>query len=200
MKKGLFLLPLVGGLLLSGCTFTLFGKEISLFEKKNSNNNNNNNNNNSSTDPTKPTVVDTTPSGSLLATVTMSKNTDLQSSSDDSAVFSKSGYSVTVGKGTNTNQTVQQAVDASGTYEFRVYAYFDLTFAGSSFKQLLIKYSNYKSNDGKTYYFDYDNMTGATCVHDDTKYEALVTFESAQSSYTFNLYHQTRIASVSFYG
>ena len=197
MKKGLFLLPLVGGLLLSGCTFTLFGKEISLFEKKNSNNNNNNNN--SSTDPTTPTVVDTTPSGSLLATVTMSKNTDLQSSGEESAVFSKSGYSVTVGKGTNTNQTVQQAVDATGNYEFRVYAKFDLTFAGSSFKQLLIKYSNYKSDKGQTYYFDFDNMTGATCVHDDTKYEALVTFESAQTSYTFNCYHQTRIATVAFY-
>lgn len=38
MKKRLFLLPLVGGLLLSGCTFTLFGKEISLFEKKNKSN------------------------------------------------------------------------------------------------------------------------------------------------------------------
>ena len=34
MKKGLFLLPLVGGLLLTGCTFTIFGKEITLFEKK----------------------------------------------------------------------------------------------------------------------------------------------------------------------
>ena len=38
MKKRLFLLPLVGGLFLSGCTFTLFGKEISLFEKKDKNN------------------------------------------------------------------------------------------------------------------------------------------------------------------
>lgn len=36
MKKGLFLLPLVGGLLLSACTFNLFGKEIKLFEKDDS--------------------------------------------------------------------------------------------------------------------------------------------------------------------
>ena len=34
MKKGLFLLPLAGALVLSGCTFTLFGKTITLFEKK----------------------------------------------------------------------------------------------------------------------------------------------------------------------
>lgn len=33
MKKGLFLLPLAGALLLSGCTFNLFGKTITLFEK-----------------------------------------------------------------------------------------------------------------------------------------------------------------------
>ena len=33
MKKRLILLPLVGGLLLSGCTFTIFGKKITLFEK-----------------------------------------------------------------------------------------------------------------------------------------------------------------------
>ena len=30
MKKGLFLLPLVGGLLLSGCTMNLFGKQINI--------------------------------------------------------------------------------------------------------------------------------------------------------------------------
>lgn len=34
MKKGLFLLPLAGALVLSGCTFELFGKEITLFEKE----------------------------------------------------------------------------------------------------------------------------------------------------------------------
>ena len=36
MKKSLFLLPLVGGFMLSACTFNLFGKEIKLFEKESS--------------------------------------------------------------------------------------------------------------------------------------------------------------------
>ena len=35
MKKGLILLPMLGGLLLSGCQFTIFGKTIKLFEKDN---------------------------------------------------------------------------------------------------------------------------------------------------------------------
>lgn len=35
MNKRLVLLPLLGGFLLSGCTFTLFGKTIKLFEKDN---------------------------------------------------------------------------------------------------------------------------------------------------------------------
>ena len=33
MKKSLFLLPLLGGFLLSGCQFTIFGKTVKLFEK-----------------------------------------------------------------------------------------------------------------------------------------------------------------------
>ena len=35
MKKRLILLPMLGGLLLSGCQFTIFGKTIKLFEKDN---------------------------------------------------------------------------------------------------------------------------------------------------------------------
>ena len=35
MKKGLILLPMLSGLLLSGCQFTIFGKTIKLFEKDN---------------------------------------------------------------------------------------------------------------------------------------------------------------------
>ena len=197
MKKGLFLLPLVGGLLLSGCTFTLFGKEISLFEKKNSNNNDNSN---TSTDPTKPTVVDTTPSGSLLGTVTMTANTDKVSSSETEAVFTKGNCTVKVSQGSNTSNKVSDAVSGTGTYEFRVYAKFALEFsATTAFKQVLVKYSSYKQASGTTYYFDFDSLTGATCVHDDTKYEALVTLDAAATSYSFEPYHQVRIATVAFY-
>ena len=32
-KKKLLLLPIIGGFLLSGCKFTVFGKTIRLFEK-----------------------------------------------------------------------------------------------------------------------------------------------------------------------
>jgi len=56
MKKRLLLLPLVGGLLLSGCTFTLFGHEFSLFEGNNQNSQ-------------KKDDKDTTPSGDTTPTV-----------------------------------------------------------------------------------------------------------------------------------
>ena len=198
MKKGLFLLPLVGGLLLSGCTFTLFGKEISLFEKKNSNNNNNSNTSTDPTTPTTPTVVDTTPKGTLLSTVTLTNQTDKVSGSDSEYVFTKGSCTVTIGQGSS-SQTVTQAATSSKTYEFRIYQNFELTFsATSAFKEILVKFSTY-TGDSKTYYFDFDSITGATNAHDDKKGEALLTLASASTSLSVTPYHQTRVSTVSFY-
>ena len=202
MKKGLFLLPVVGGLLLSGCTFTLFGKEITLGKDKSSessnNNNNNNSNNNNNNNNNNSSSGDTTPTGTLINTVTLTNQTDKVSGSDTEYVFTNGKCSVTIGQGSSA-QTVTQAATASKTYEFRVYQNFEVTFsATSSFKEILVKYSTY-TGDSKTYYFDFDSISGATNVHNDTKGEALLTLSSAATSLSLTPYHQTRIASVSFY-
>lgn len=137
--------------------------------------------------------------GTLLATVTLTANTDLVDAETDPAVFAKNDYKVTISQGECT-QTVAQAVGATGSYEFRVYAKMDVTFSGpSAFSKLLIKYSSYVQNGSKTFYFDYEDLEGATNVYDNTKCEAVVTLNSASTSFSVNCSHQTRIASVSFY-
>ena len=137
--------------------------------------------------------------GTLLATVTLTANTDLVDAEADPAVFTKNDYKVTISQGECT-QTVAQAVGATGSYEFRVYAKMDVTFSGpSAFSKLLIKYSSYVQNGSKTFYFDYEDLEGATNVYDNTKCEAVVTLNSASTSFSVNCSHQTRIASVSFY-
>lgn len=137
--------------------------------------------------------------GTLLATVTLTANTDLVDAEADPAVFAKNDYKVTISQGECT-QTVAQAVGATGSYEFRVYAKMDVTFSGpSAFSKLLIKYSSYVQNGSKTFYFDYEDLEGATNVYDNTKCEAVVTLNSASTSFLVNCSHQTRIASVSFY-
>lgn len=137
--------------------------------------------------------------GTLLATVTLTANADLVDAEADPAVFAKNDYKVTISQGECT-QTVAQAVGATGSYEFRVYAKMDVTFSGpSAFSKLLIKYSSFVQNGSKTFYFDYEDLEGATNVYDNTKCEAVVTLNSASTSFSVNCYHQTRIASVAFY-
>lgn len=220
MKKGLFLLPLLAGFVLAGCEFTIGGKTISLGGNKENNTQQNGNGNgtgtgtgtggntntggndstggNTSGDNTDgggtTTGGGSTVSGTLLATVTMTKCQDMTSE----GVFSKNGCTVEVSQG-ECAQTVADAVKATGNYEFRIYAKMDVTFESSTaFSKLLIKYSNYTSN-GKTYYFDYEELSGATNSFDNSKYEAVVTLDSASTSFTVNCWHQTRIASVAFY-
>lgn len=148
-----------------------------------------------------PTSMTPVPVGDLIATVTLTGCADLDKSgvTDEQGVFSKGGATVTVTKG-QCAQSVNDAVKATKTYEFRVYAKMDLTFScGLDFSKLVIKYSTYKTDSGTTYYFDYDSIEGATNVHDDTKGEATVTLNSKSKTLSVNCYHQTRIASVAFY-
>lgn len=203
MKKSLFLLPLLGGFVLSGCTITIGNKTFKLFEKdkqeetkkeEESGSEKGSGNNAQGQGQSGGSSV----SGTLLATVTLSKNTDLVDAKADPAVFAKNDYKVTISQG-ECAQTVADAISKTGNYEFRVYAKMDVEFSGpSAFSKLLIKYSNYVYN-GSTYYFDYEDLEGATNEYDNSKYEAVVTLNSASTSFSVNCYHQTRIASVSFY-
>lgn len=61
MKKRLFLLPLIGGFLLTGCELQLFGKTIKLFEKDNTQQKENDKTNNNSSSDTDDEVLDENP-------------------------------------------------------------------------------------------------------------------------------------------
>ena len=56
-----------------------------------------------------------------------------------------------------------------------------------------------KQQDGTTYYFDYTDLDGATNQYSTTSYEALITLDDPASEWSCECWHQTRIASVSFY-
>ncbi len=195
MKKSLILLPLLAGLSLAACEFTApWAKKDNTNQSGNGSGNGNGGNGGGGGDTTGGGGGGINVSGTPVATITMSKCQDMTSE----GVFSKNGYTVTVEQNTCA-QTVAEAVTASQTYEFRVYAHMNLTFSGSSaFSKLLIKYSNYVSN-GKTYYFDYEELEGATNEFDNSSCQALVTLDSASTSFTVECWHQTRIASVAFY-
>ena len=210
MKKSLFLLPLLGGFVLSACQITIGNKTFKFFEKddakeetkkeeeSNEKGTGSGGNQNQDGGGNQNQGGGSTIEGTLLATVTLTANADLVDAEADPAVFAKNDYKVTISRG-ECVQTVAQAVGATGSFEFRVYAKMDVTFSGpSAFSKPLIKYSSY-TKDGKTYYFDYEDLEGATNEYDNSKYEAVVTLNSASTSFSVNCSHQTRIASVSFY-
>ena len=194
MKKSLFLLPLLGGFVLTGCTITIGGKTLTFFEKNASGN---------ETEKGTGTGTGNQQSsssglGTALATVTLTGCQDAVDKEASPLVFTKDGYSVEVANGSASTK-LPDAVKNTKTYEFRVYNGMNITFSGpQAFSKLFIKYSTYVSN-GTTYYFDFD-LSGATNANDDTKGEAIVTLDSASTSYSIEkVGHQTRIASVSFY-
>ena len=201
MKKSLFLLPLLGGFVLSGCTITIGNKTFKLFEKdkqeetkkeeesseKGSGNGGQQNQGGGSS-----------VSGTLLATVNLTGFADAVDKDANPLVYSNNSYTVTIEEG-SASTGLDQAVANSKTYEFRVYKGMNIVFAGpQAFSKLLVKFSTYVSN-GTSYYFDLD-LDGATNECDESKGEAVVTLNSAATSYTVeNVGHQTRIASVAFY-
>ena len=133
--------------------------------------------------------------GKLIGTINMSKCADM---GDEDGVFEKGKVKVVVEQG-ECAQTVSEAVENSQKYEFRVYAKMNMVFSASEeFSQLKITYSNY-TGGSKTYFFDYEDIEGATNEHDDDKGEAILTLDEASEEFTVNCWHQTRVASVSFY-
>ena len=130
-------------------------------------------------------------------TVTLTNKADLSSQSDETAVYSNDGYTVTIERN-GCAQSVTQAISASGSYELRIYAGMKMTIAApSAFSTFIVRYSTYQQQSGTTYYFDYD-ITGGTNSHDDTTGVATCTLNSATSSFEVTCTHQTRVASVSF--
>ena len=193
MKKSLFLLPLLAGFSMAGCYvdlgFVKFGTPET--NDKTETGNKTDTNTGGDTGGGQSTIkVEGTP----LATITMSQCQDMKSD----GVFEKNGYTVTVSQNT-CKQTVSDAVANSQKFEFRVYAYMTMSFEGTSaFSKLLVTYSTYAGNNS-TYYFDFEELDGATNAHDDVAGKALITLDSASTSFDVLCWHQTRIASVAFY-
>ena len=138
-------------------------------------------------------------SGTPFATVTLKGCKDAESTSARPLVFSNGGATVTIGQSSATTD-MAQAITNTKTYEFRIYKGMSVDFsANKSFSKLLITYSTWKETSGTTYYFDME-LEGATNEHDDTTGQAIVTLDSASTSYSCgDMSHQTRVASVAFY-
>ena len=201
MKKGLFLLPLLGGFVLASCEFTIFGKTFKIGGDDNSSQKQSGGSSTPSgkTDDggsTKPSGGGGT-SGSGLATVTMTGLADAVDKNADPLVFAKGGCTVTVSQGSSSS-TIASAVAATKTYEFRVYKDFEVECkADTEFSKLEIVYSTYKSGTS-TYYFDFD-VDGATNEYDNSTGNATLTLNSAAKEFTFSAsVHQVRIASITF--
>ena len=210
MKKSLFLLPLVGGFMLSACTFNLFGKEIKLFEKDSSSSSGSGSTTPSGSGSTTPSGSgSTTPTGggggekgTGLSTVTLYQLEDIVDKSGDPLEFTDKGCKVTVSKGANTQNSLADAVGAS-KYEFRIYKSFGVKVeADTEFTKIEVIYSTY--DNGSTYYFDFD-ASGATKEVDnsfDTSSnfgKATYTLSSAAKSFDFgNVGHQARVKSFTF--
>ena len=111
---------------------------------------------------------------------------------------------MTVSIGGNTANTLAEAVEKSGYYEFRVYAKFGVKVeADTSFTKLEVLYSTYKSGTS-TYYWNFQ-IEGATLVTDneyDTEHttgKATYTFASGVTEFDFgNVSHQSRVRSFTF--
>lgn len=210
MKKSLFLLPLAGSFLLAGCSFEIIGKKIEFklpWEKEEtaqqedqsgkgtgngSGSGQQNGNQNGGNQQGGGQA------GTGLATVTMTALQDAVDKEATPLVFANGGCTVTVSQGSNTGNTVAQAAQNTGTYEFRVYKGFDVKFAADTeFSKLEIAYSTHTSGSS-TYYFDFD-VEGATNEFDNEQGKALLTLDQSAKEFTVaNFAHQTRIASVTF--
>ena len=207
MKKGLFLLPLLGGLVLAGCEFTVFGKTFKFGESSqkqtsnttnntsnNTNNNTNNNNNNNNTNGGGKIT-------SGLALVNMKALADVVDKDADPVVFANGGCTVSISQGSSSS-SLSDAVTNSAKYEFRIFKNFEVTLAADTeFSTLEVIYSTRSSGaycfnwspEGSTNEYDDSYDTGAQLG------KAVLTLDAPTKEYTFTASeHQIRVASIEF--
>ena len=205
MKKSLFLLPLLGGFVLAGCEFTLFGKTIKLGGDS-GDSSNTAQKPSSSTKPSGTTTDDggsTKPSGgggttgSGLALVNMKALADVVDKTADPVVFAHGGCTVSI-----TGSSLADAVNNSAKYEFRIFKNFEVTLAADTeFSTLEVIYTTRNSG---SYCFNW-SPEGATNEFDDS-YDtsaqlgkAVLTLDAPTKKYTFTTTeHQIRVASIEF--
>ncbi len=131
-------------------------------------------------------------------TVTLKANADKGAQETNSVTFTNDGYTVLIEQGSNTQNTIADCVNATGTNSFRMYKAFDVTFsAPSAFTKLEIQWFSFNTNPTQ-YAFNFDH-SDATSEVDETNMKTTVTLKSAATSIKYaNIAHQARVDSVKF--
>ncbi len=131
-------------------------------------------------------------------TVTLKANADKSAQDTTSVTFSNSGYTVLIEQGSNTQNTIEDCVSKTGQNSFRMYKAFDVTFsAPSAFSKLEIQWFSFNDEPTK-YAFNFEN-DNATFEMDQTNMKTTVTLKSAASSIKYaNIAHQARVDTVTF--
>ena len=205
MKKGLFLLPLLGGFVLASCEFTIFGKTFKIggddsSSQKQSGGSSTPSGKTDDGGSTKPSGGGGT-SGSGLALVNMKALADIVDKEADPVVFANGGCTVSISQGSSSS-SLSDAVTNSAQYEFRIFKNFEVTLAADTeFSTLEVIYTTRNSG---SYCFNW-SPEGATNEFDnsyDTSAQlgkAVLTLDSATKEFTFTASeHQIRVASIEF--
>ena len=188
MKKSLFLLPLLGGFVLAGCKITIGAKTFYLFEKKPEEQNQDDSGNEKGSGGGGSQGGTTE---GVLETVSTLKKAET-SYDEETIVFSKNGYSVTVTKGSGT-RTIKEAYDAGKDNQaFRLYQGFLVTLSAPK------EFSAFKTKGYIGHFDDGDkdyNLTqceGATVDYDGKEY-SVAKLDAKSATFSFNAGAQLRL-------
>ena len=206
-KTSLVLFPVLGALLLAGCTNAPKRKKKS----SSSSGASATSQQPSPTSGAAPTSQTPSPTSGTTSggggggggtggngTVTLKANKDIGPQEEKSVAFTNDGYTVLIEQGKNTQNTIADCVNATGTNSFRMYKAFDITFsAPSAFTKLEIQWFSFNSNPTQ-YAFNFDNDS-ATYEMNQTTMITTVTLTSASTSIKYpDIAHQARVDSVKF--
>ena len=210
MKKGLFLLPLAGALVLSGCTFELFGKTITLFEKdQDTSGGTGGGTGGGGTGGGGTSGGGTSGGGTVDPEHPEGTYLDLSvnhatTKSDDLVVIEHNGVKLTVEKGTSTTACggKDQAYVAK---PLRIYSGQVVTIESSvSFSSLVIDSAYFDDNPYSDWLVDAINTsgTGTAVKEEGSNYHVVVTLSASTKSFTYTntlstgAYKQNRFYSV----
>lgn len=205
-KTTLVLLPVLGALLLAGCTTTKRpnrkkSSSASVTSKTTSQGGGGNTSQGGGGNTSQGGGGNTSQGGGGgggNGTVTLKANADKSAQDTTSVTFSNAGYTVLIEQGSNTQNTIEACVNATGQNSFRMYKAFDVTFsAPSAFSKLEIQWFSF-NDDPTKYAFNFEN-NDATFEMDQTNMKTTVTLKSAASSIKYaNIAHQARVDTVTF--
>ena len=203
-KTNLVLFPVLGALLLAGCTSTPKKKRKKSSTEVTSQTSGGGQTSVKPTSGGGTSVKPTTSSGGGgggggNGTVTLKANADKSDQQEKSVTFTNSSYTVLIEQGSNTQNTIADAVTNTGTNSFRIFKAFDVTIsAPSAFSKIEVQWFSFNSNPTQ-YAFNFE-VTGATMSVNQESMITTYTLASAASSLKFaNIAHQARVDTVTFF-